>query len=956
MNYWSADNQSNIDMNYQNPSQKQISLYKFLRYFLSSDITSSSIYISYINLLTGLSTGEESAQHCYMFLQQNNLGDSRSLRISLQHIVSTFERYYDFFKLEQTQQTRQQANLTQSKAGLSKGMVHNELQGLVGVCRLLNQIMKHNEKIRLTLFEIQCGSDAYSSSQYASAYGDKLKYNSCSFSNLMFGLVTCPIPMLLKGEIFKILATLASTSQIAVNIWNLLESSQILQTVPVNFAAPSQFTKNDIKIELEEIEARDEVYPAIRGFLEFVSSLVQSSEIPDNLGLGFRSKDSILGFQPYLQFLIKSVYLKMFYRVYKNVKEKWEITNSLLHMFHHIISRFEINSPETTATLNANQYKYIVSTPGYNLLYEFTHDGSMLRTLFFILNETLLHLQEYNQRNDELIEQTALKCLRIISKVIQKQTQFVELLKLLKLNVENTGIDKFLISINPKTNRTDFLIMIFSFLKFNSILTRHTDYVLNIIIMLSDHKVFSTQHLNLFLKSFATPHDQSELVNSFVEIVEFDDLDETSPSAMIFKMFKDSIEEIDSSVNGFEKSALLLLRRSDDEEVSNEELRSMCRLKALKILLFYIRLPAPNLSLLLLGMDIQKPLRNQSFYNPGTKISYENGANNNTNSADMLTIVPRNCLHSVIRILNKLLKEPTVLFSIPNSIDMAFELLNILCLNPLFNQQLLFYLRNEFDFVYKHLKQIPFKFNEYIEMELSQRNLNYKQSLVTLYSWIMSLTCIELQNLTATKNRTQLKRLIQLLIENIDDSASSVSVADRKFTKDGQDYFNFNNKIFNLLMNANFSEQSPDSLDLNYFDPQLIEKVIETYTFKPEFNPTLSLFDMRKIKDILFNEIGDSNANLSKINLINELKYILQIIFERNQFQYQFLCKKKFHESFKTLIEALLALTPVSIFTLGSRYTFIISLIEKLFEKVAVEKFEFFSFKVFVYINFTFFF
>ncbi len=137
-------------------------------------------------------------------------------------------------------------------------------------------------------------------------------------------------------------------------------------------------------------------------------------------------------------------------------------------------------------------------------------------------------------------------------------------------------------------------------------------------------------------------------------------------------------------------------------------------------------------------------------------------------------------------------------------------------------------------------------------------------------------------------------------------------------------------------MITDFSEIPPEPLDLNYFDPQLIEKVIDTCKFKPEYNSNMRLFDIKKIKNILLNEIGDSNANSSKINLINELKYILQIVFERNQFQYQFLNKKKFFESFKTIVEALIALTPSDIFSLNARYTFITSLIEKLFEKVII--------------------
>ena len=50
---------------------------------------------------------------------------------------------------------------------------------------------------------------------------------------------------------------------------------------------------------------------------------------------------------------------------------------------------------------------------------------------------------------------------------------------------------------------------------------------------------------------------------------------------------------------------------------SSERVRSECRLKALKLILFYLRQPHPNLAHLLLGMDIRKPLGNQEFYNPG---------------------------------------------------------------------------------------------------------------------------------------------------------------------------------------------------------------------------------------------------------------------------------------------------------------------------------------------------
>lgn len=223
MDFWTADNQANngMDMNYQNLTQKQVSLFKFVRYFLSGDILSSSIYIAYINLLIGLSTGAESSEHCFVFLQNNaHFYDSHSnqnLKISFSHILSAFERYYEFFK--QDLQHNQQ-NITGFNQGVSgggakslqhnKSIAQNELQGLVSVCRLVTQIVKYNEKIRMLLFDYQYGEGSGMNNYSGFSFGETKmisNYNannqSCSFAQLMFGLLTCRIPTMLKGNRLK---------------------------------------------------------------------------------------------------------------------------------------------------------------------------------------------------------------------------------------------------------------------------------------------------------------------------------------------------------------------------------------------------------------------------------------------------------------------------------------------------------------------------------------------------------------------------------------------------------------------------------------------------------------------------------------------------------------------------------------------------------------------------------
>ena len=70
-------------------------------------------------------------------------------------------------------------------------------------------------------------------------------------------------------------------------------------------------------MELNEIEARNETYPETRGFLKLLSSLTDNP-IPPSLGTGYRAP----GFEPYLQFIRDSVFLKFQSRSYRDTNEK----------------------------------------------------------------------------------------------------------------------------------------------------------------------------------------------------------------------------------------------------------------------------------------------------------------------------------------------------------------------------------------------------------------------------------------------------------------------------------------------------------------------------------------------------------------------------------------------------------------------------------------------------------
>lgn len=650
-------------------------------------------------MLTGLCTGEESAQHCFLLLQNNgHFYDSYAPKISWNHIFFAFERYHDIFRIDNQNQLVQQnmnynfQNQNQMRSFNKGAITQQELQGLISVTKLVRHIAFYNEKARIALCEYQRGTTT-TGNDMTSSFNTSLASNDNNLPTLMFGLLTCSIPVSLKGEILNLLAALSLNPLISINMWQLLENSQILPTMNqmqqstafnsgvgtgASFVA---YFRNDIKIELEEVESREETYPLLKGFLNLIKTLVSNSNVPENLGYGLRPKSIALGFQPYLQFLVNNVYLKVLYRSYKNPQEKWQITAEILAIFYEIISKYEINTQDFQNTLSqsssdsmlasqsvVNPYKSPVSnSPGYKLIYDLIHDGPIVRMLFIIINECINHLLEYNSKNDPFIEKTSLTCLKLFSTVIEKQKQFIDQMKQANLSIENTGLEKLIISLNPKTNRADYLMSILRFIQFNSSLIAHSYYSLNIVYMLSNYSIINSQMLNLFLKSCLSLNEQFELMHSFVEFLEFDESNELSKEANMFEIFKTNIDS-----NELNENASIIQQPNQSAENSSSsnsiesnynEIRSACRLQALKLLMYYLKLQSPNLSHLLLGFDINKSLKNQAFFNPGTKISYGNQSSNAANSAgsrsheaEFLSIVPRNCLHSIIRIINKFLK------------------------------------------------------------------------------------------------------------------------------------------------------------------------------------------------------------------------------------------------------------------------------------------------------------
>jgi nuclear pore complex protein Nup205 len=975
-------------------------------------------------MLTGLCTGRESAEHCFVMLKNNGqFYDNQSSKISWNHIFYAFERYYESFKPE-IGQIGPQSNFTNQSLYI-KSITNLELQALVSVIKLVNQIAYYSEKARTILYEyyideaflnanninninnishhpgfanMNASNYAFKANQSHLALAEGVanyNLNKQTLLAMLFGLLQSPIPVYLKGELLTLISSLSLTAKVAINVWNYLETSQIIQTNsilinsiysfksgPINVAT---FNKSDIRTEIEEIESREESYPFLRGFLTLLDNLLNVTNVPENLGVGIRSKNCILGFQPYLEFLINNVFLKIFYRQYKIVEEKWQIASLIMEIFYQLLSSYKVDGNDFQNydfEMQSDIQKWILTKPsGFRLIYGLMNDGPLVRTLFLILNEALIHMGDLEKEKSVYVQNASLMCLKVIEITLNKQTEFLDFMKAKNFNIEMIGIEKVIITINPKTNITEYLFCILKYILFNSSLIEHAYTSLSILYQLSHYNLVNQKLLNLFLKSCLSVDEKFELMHAFVAFLDYDDGSETYADEGLWYSLRNSLKSVDNFEQGSIEKIILINTSNKDK------LRVECRLKTLKFILFYLMLPMTNISHLLLGFDINKSLKNQSFYDAGTKISYSLkntsvNSNNPTFSSiktgqETLSIVPRNCLHSIIDLLNKYLKDPN-LIRISQTIELCYEILLNLCSTNFYNQHLLDYLRCNHDFVYNHLKNMSFKENikngssEYAKSNRSDTNetgeVHSRASIYSINALILNIGCIELKALLLNKNKSKLKDLVELFTkkadflektnQNITDSSNILKLNESKssflHSKDPSQFFkskidldlnsivnydDYENKFLSLLNALDLNISMPDQqLHLNYFEMAPIEKIIESCkapTKKSYMN--LKLFDLEKICQILLNEMAGADIGVSRINLAEELKLILCNIYERNAFEVKLSIQKKYLNSLKTMIEMIILLTPFDLFDLDSRYSIMLAICEVILTKIKTQ-------------------
>lgn len=159
----------------------------------------------------------------------------------------------------------------------------HELLGLEAVLELVRVVADHDDSARIAFCE----------------------HPSWTTLAILLGLTTCSVPIHFKAALINTLASLGKSKETAIQLWTMLENSQIITTIP----STATFSNRGIESDLEQNECRNESYPLTQAILNMLITLV-STAVPPNLGAGQRKP----GLDPYVTFVIESVLLKVYNR------------------------------------------------------------------------------------------------------------------------------------------------------------------------------------------------------------------------------------------------------------------------------------------------------------------------------------------------------------------------------------------------------------------------------------------------------------------------------------------------------------------------------------------------------------------------------------------------------------------------------------------------------------------
>lgn len=817
-------------------------------------------------MLAGLSSCTQSARNAFNLLKQG-CGVSGSATVSWDHFFSSLARYYTNLRQEQHPGTE---TIYRNRV-LSRNINPQEIAGLQAVLQVIQAVANHDEVARVALCE----------------------HPSWAPLHVLLGLISCSIVIPLKADLFLTLAALAKSKETALQLWSILEQSQIITTIPSTNTHPVR----GIQSEIEEIESRNESYMLTQAVLEFFYT-ISSTAIPRNLGAGPRKP----GLDPYLTFIIDTVFLRFYNRNYKDPGEKWVIAEKCLKILDMFIKNYEINSTDFPVS---GHIKDENSPPGFHIMLQMNTNSEFLRLILHIIDESCSYLDTFAQfPGKKNLESCILYCFNIIERSLELQDLFFEAHFISNTSILLFGINKLLMDINPRSGKTDHMLNITKYVTYNNWLPKHTLCAVRILTMVLRQSNKNAQILEIFTQ---TDKVKNEIRQGFVECLET------------------QVNVTDYGDDEYLNSA--------EEEVENNFIELNIKEAILNLLQESLTHFGPNVAHYLLGFDITKDIRCTNLQQPG------------------VMDFPSTCTKSLVTLLDQALVYSKSYQNMgvkqEQLIESAYSLLYSLCSNLQTSEIILRFLRSCNDFLSRHIACLPFN--------------NIKSSrVINQMSGLLKCVAIELK-MTSDKNQvTQFGNLFKILLGIVQNTqqnentsfelnhyySNNVSI----LNENGNSHNTANKKsndtkllICELLESLDFEMKSLDRPRLDYFDNTRMQDLL--HECEMQTSNSLKLVDIKKLHRILKDELNSVQTSIAtgqRSQILQEIETFLLYVLQLNSQKCVSASTVKFLEAWSQVTEILFSVTPPLLISLDVKQGLILEILQAILNKVFIMVLQFY--------------
>ncbi|KAA0187581.1 hypothetical protein HAZT_HAZT007786 [Hyalella azteca] len=409
-------------------SSRQVALRNFVQ--LPRDFLPHSLFIPYVKFLSSLASTEISCHRLYDYLRHSSRYGPQESNLSWDHFLNALSKYYQNLRIEQTP-----ADSIYRSSRSARAITPQELEGLVVVMQLIGAVISLNEAARIDL----------------SARVSFSPIEVCA------GLLTCSVPLSLKTKLLNVLAAFSMSPSVAVTVWQCIEAAGL---VPAMAGAPG-YSNRGIRQDIEEVESSTEEFPLSRALVALLITLV-SSGIPFQLATSSRGHS----FSPYLQLVKDQIFIPHDSRTYRKAEERWAVAKICCSLFHKLVMEYQPFSAKTSGFESSQHH------PGHSLVLDFVHDSNLLRQLLNVMHDAVQVLEQYVESKcfDDM-QATLMLILEMFLRILKYQRVILN-------SEENSslmliGLDRLLMSMNPRSGNCDYLMNVTRIISHHPTLAQH---------------------------------------------------------------------------------------------------------------------------------------------------------------------------------------------------------------------------------------------------------------------------------------------------------------------------------------------------------------------------------------------------------------------------------------------------------------------------------------------------